>query len=76
PRRPLRHSRTPGNSPTPLAAGLRWRAPQARRQPNRSQHWTHSSDLLHQYFMVHHTPIPAQALIEIVDEVVLPLVRP
>ncbi|MGH3769388.1 MAG: TetR/AcrR family transcriptional regulator [Pseudonocardiaceae bacterium] len=33
-------------------------------------------DLLHQYFMVHHTPIPAQALIEIVDEVVLPLVRP
>lgn len=33
-------------------------------------------DLLRQYFMVHHAPIPEQVLIEIVDEVVLPLVRP
>jgi AcrR family transcriptional regulator len=33
-------------------------------------------DLLRQYFLVHHSPIPEQVLIEIVDEVVLPLVRP
>ncbi|MBW0011074.1 MAG: TetR/AcrR family transcriptional regulator [Pseudonocardiales bacterium] len=32
-------------------------------------------DLLRQYFLVHRSPIPDQALIEIVDEVVLPLVR-
>jgi AcrR family transcriptional regulator len=32
-------------------------------------------DLLHQYFMVQHSPIPERVLIEIVDEVVLPLVR-
>ncbi len=32
-------------------------------------------DLLRQYFMVHHSPIPEQVLLEIVDEVVLPLVR-
>jgi AcrR family transcriptional regulator len=32
-------------------------------------------DLLRQYFLVHHSPIPDQVLIEIVDEVVLPLVR-
>jgi AcrR family transcriptional regulator len=32
-------------------------------------------DLLRQYFMAHHTPIPEEALIEIVDDVVLPLVR-
>ena len=33
-------------------------------------------DLLRQYFMVHRSPIPERVLIEIVDEVVLPLVRP
>jgi AcrR family transcriptional regulator len=33
-------------------------------------------DLLRQYFMIHHSPIPERVLIEIVDEVVLPLVRP
>ncbi|MGH3773377.1 MAG: TetR/AcrR family transcriptional regulator [Pseudonocardiaceae bacterium] len=32
-------------------------------------------DLLRQHFLVHHTPIPDRVLIEIVDEVVLPLVR-
>jgi AcrR family transcriptional regulator len=32
-------------------------------------------DLLRQYFMVHHAPIPQRVLVEIVDEVVLPLVR-
>jgi AcrR family transcriptional regulator len=32
-------------------------------------------DLLRQYFMVHHSPIPERVLIEIVDEIVLPLVR-
>jgi AcrR family transcriptional regulator len=32
-------------------------------------------DLLHQHFMVHHSPIPDRVLHEIVDEVVLPLVR-
>ena len=32
-------------------------------------------DLLRQYFMIHHSPIPERVLIEIVDEVVLPLVR-
>lgn len=32
-------------------------------------------DLLRQYFMVHHCPIPERVLIEIVDEIVLPLVR-
>ncbi|HKS52294.1 MAG TPA: TetR/AcrR family transcriptional regulator [Pseudonocardiaceae bacterium] len=32
-------------------------------------------DLLRQYFMVHHVPIPDRVLIEIVDDVVLPLVR-
>lgn len=32
-------------------------------------------DLLHQYFMAHHSPIPEEVLSEIVDEVVLPLVR-
>ena len=33
-------------------------------------------DLLRQHFMVHHSPIPEQVLIEIVDEVVIPLIRP
>jgi AcrR family transcriptional regulator len=32
-------------------------------------------DLLRQYFFVHHSPIPDHVLIEIIDEVVLPLVR-
>jgi AcrR family transcriptional regulator len=32
-------------------------------------------DLLRQHFMVHHSPIPERVLTEIVDEVVLPLVR-
>jgi AcrR family transcriptional regulator len=32
-------------------------------------------DLLRQYFLVHRPPIPDQVLIEIVDEVVLPLAR-
>jgi AcrR family transcriptional regulator len=32
-------------------------------------------DLLRQYFLVHRSPIPDHVLIEIVDEVVLPLVR-
>jgi len=31
-------------------------------------------DLLRQYFLVHHSPIPDHVLIEIVDEVILPLV--
>jgi AcrR family transcriptional regulator len=33
-------------------------------------------DLLRQHFLVHPPPIPDQVLIEIVDEVVLPLIRP
>ncbi|MDQ3765316.1 MAG: TetR/AcrR family transcriptional regulator [Actinomycetota bacterium] len=33
-------------------------------------------DLLRQYFLVHRSPIPDRVLIEIVDEVVLPLIRP
>jgi AcrR family transcriptional regulator len=32
-------------------------------------------DLLRQYFLAHQSPIPDQVLIEIVDEVILPLVR-
>jgi AcrR family transcriptional regulator len=32
-------------------------------------------DLLRQYFLLHRSPVPDQVLIEIVDEVVLPLVR-
>jgi AcrR family transcriptional regulator len=32
-------------------------------------------DLLREYFLVHRSPIPDQVLIEIVDEVLLPLVR-
>lgn len=32
-------------------------------------------DLLRQHFLVHRSPIPDQVLVEIVDEVVLPLVR-
>jgi len=32
-------------------------------------------DLLRQYFLVHRPPVPDQVLIEIVDEVVLPLAR-
>ncbi|HEX4099524.1 MAG: TetR/AcrR family transcriptional regulator [Pseudonocardiaceae bacterium] len=32
-------------------------------------------DLLRQYFLVHRSPIPDQVLIEIVDEVIMPLVR-
>jgi AcrR family transcriptional regulator len=33
-------------------------------------------DLLRQYFLAHHRPIPDQVLIEIVDDVVMPLIRP
>ena len=33
-------------------------------------------DLLRQHFMVHHSPVPDRVLIEIVDEVVIPLIRP
>jgi AcrR family transcriptional regulator len=33
------------------------------------------SDLLRQYFLLHPTPIPDRVLVEIVDEVVLPLIR-
>jgi AcrR family transcriptional regulator len=33
-------------------------------------------DLLRQYFLVHHSPIPDRVLIEIVDDVIIPLVRP
>jgi AcrR family transcriptional regulator len=32
-------------------------------------------DLLRQYFLVHRSPIPDQVLIEIVDEVIMPLIR-
>jgi AcrR family transcriptional regulator len=32
-------------------------------------------DLLREYFLVHHTPVPDQVLVELVDEVILPLVR-
>ncbi len=33
-------------------------------------------DLLRQYFLAHRPPIPDQVLIEIVDDVVMPLIRP
>lgn len=32
-------------------------------------------DLLREYFLVHRTPIPDHVLVEVVDEVILPLVR-
>jgi hypothetical protein len=32
-------------------------------------------DLLREHFMVHRTPIPDRVLIEIVDEVIIPLIR-
>ncbi len=33
-------------------------------------------DLLRQHFMVHHAPIPDRVLVEIVDDVIIPLIRP
>ncbi len=33
-------------------------------------------DLLRQHFLVHHAPIPDRVLIEIVDDVIIPLIRP
>jgi AcrR family transcriptional regulator len=33
-------------------------------------------DLLRQYFLAHRPPIPDQVLIEIVDDVIMPLIRP
>jgi AcrR family transcriptional regulator len=33
-------------------------------------------DLLREYFLVHRTPIPDRVLIEMVDEVIIPLIRP
>ncbi|HKR50194.1 MAG TPA: TetR/AcrR family transcriptional regulator [Pseudonocardiaceae bacterium] len=33
-------------------------------------------DLLRQHFLVHCTPIPDQVLVEIVDDVIIPLIRP
>jgi AcrR family transcriptional regulator len=33
-------------------------------------------DLLREYFLVHRPPIPDKALVEMVDEVIIPLIRP
>jgi AcrR family transcriptional regulator len=33
-------------------------------------------DLLREYFLVHRPPIPDQALVQMVDEVIIPLIRP
>jgi hypothetical protein len=32
-------------------------------------------DLLRQYFLVHQAPIPDQVLIEVVDDVIIPLIK-